>query len=277
MKQIIDIVKFNSLEVLAWFISRWTDILENIDLYMSTTQGWYIRRMKAVGYKINPGGMCFGMTHMAIQAFLADDMKTFNQRLQIIKNMPIDDFENDYAKLRARQEQFISENKTLDADKICANIIDISAFFDGVALYQDSEKLFTDNIKSQDALKIMPVLRPVRLDKKGKEPVMIESIFGNYDKADLITYISTLQNHLNKYSFSLHLSASRHAASLHFNHKTKQWLFIDPNKLPGVEYDDSALLAEALLSAYWEDGTQGFIMRTNIYTIAIFIVFRNCP
>jgi hypothetical protein len=48
-------------------------------------QDWIISRMKKMGYPSDDGGVCFGIAIMAMQAFLVNDLKTFNKRLQIIK------------------------------------------------------------------------------------------------------------------------------------------------------------------------------------------------
>ena len=53
-------------------------------------QDWYINPMKAAGYSLQEGGHCFGMSHMAMQAFLVDEeMTTFNERLHTIERGPI--------------------------------------------------------------------------------------------------------------------------------------------------------------------------------------------
>ena len=70
-----------------------SDLLISLSDQSMKGQLWYINRMKTVGYSIHDGGHCFGMSHMAMQAFLAEDMQTFNDRLSVIERTPVEDFE----------------------------------------------------------------------------------------------------------------------------------------------------------------------------------------
>lgn len=257
MKRVVEMTNFNSLEAMSWFIDRMVDIFAN--------PYWYMLRMHQIGYKVDFTGMCFGITHMAIQAFLTDDIKTFNQRLETIQNIPIFNFTDNFAKLREQRDEYAAQGKTREAEEIRAKLIDISAFFDGVALHQKPE-LLGSATKRQDASITLPVLCPVHLDSEKNKPVLIRSFIGSYDKSELIAYLHSLQQHLGSHSFSLYLEASQHCVSLHFNQKSSQRLLIDPNKLPGVSFSDLDKLADALLSAFCQTVSQGLVMKTMIYT-----------
>ena len=47
-------------------------------------QKWLIMRMTALDYKPNPDGVCYGISHMAMQAILAKEVDQFYRRLQLI-------------------------------------------------------------------------------------------------------------------------------------------------------------------------------------------------
>ncbi len=44
--------------------------------------------------------MCFGISHMAISAFLANDFETFSQRLKILNSIPQDSFPEVFDQMR---------------------------------------------------------------------------------------------------------------------------------------------------------------------------------
>lgn len=87
-------------------------------------QRWLYQRMAALGYKTQSLGECYGISCMAIQAFWANDIQTFNQRLQIIYDMPIADFTH----LNEIKEPQTREGKE--------KLMDLHAFFDGITLHQ---------------------------------------------------------------------------------------------------------------------------------------------
>ena len=167
-------------------------------------QSWYIDRMKAAGYTLDDGGHCFGLTHMAMQAFLAEDMQSFNDRLSVIERTPIEDFENDFANLRNKD----------DAKKTTKTIVNMLAFFDGIALYQSTgnyKHLFEepDKIISQDAHSTIKITLPVTLDSKDNHPALISSHSGAYNKDELKQYIATMEKNLGENSFALTLHSAQ--------------------------------------------------------------------
>ena len=150
----------------------------------------YIERMEALGYKVGIDGQCFGLSHMALQAFLADDMKSFTNRLQTIFDIPIDDYKDDFSLLRQKQQQFIREGKTAESNAINDNIVNILAFFDGIVLFQDPNSyrdLFSDENKTtrHNALKSSSLVLPLILNTKEKTPVRIQRFAGAYNKEEL--------------------------------------------------------------------------------------------
>jgi hypothetical protein len=229
-------------------------------------QTWFLDKMKAVGYDLSEGGHCFGMTHMAMQAFLAGDIETFNDRLDLIHEGPIERFHNNFQKVRKKQQDLLNSGETEEAAELNQAIVDVSAFFDGIVLYQSTEKykqLFEhpDDVHSQDAKKVLEITQPITLSEN--PATCLSSHTGSYDKNELELYLDLLQERLGEHSFALTLYSAQHAISLNYDAESGHWLLINPNKLPGDEYIHSNLLADALLSAYGQEN--GLVMETNLY------------
>ena len=224
-------------------------------------QNWYMDRMKALGYKIIGKGECYGFSHMAIQAFLSDDMDVFNQRLQTIYSIPMENFYNDFKQLREKRQQFLDNGKPEEAETISKTMIDLYAFFDGVALTQRPEIYLLDEehqpvAKKQNVLKTRPLTLSTQLEAKNSEgkqpnmPALIATFAGNYDNSGLINYFDLLKNQLGEHSFALNLLSRQHAITLAYDANSQRWLLIDPNYLPPEEYLDSETLAADLLKRF---------------------------
>jgi len=246
-----------------------SSISEAKDLASLRGQAWYISRMKATGYTAYDKGHCFGMSYMALQAFLTDDMKTFNDRLYVIASIPVEDFKNDFANLREEQQLLLQNGKHAEAKKIAEIIVDILALFDGIALYhtpKDYIQLFEEpkKVRCKDAAKTMQIIVPVSLDSKDNNPALISCYSGAYTQEDLKQYLAIMEKKLGGNSFALTLNSAGHAINLDYDAKNKQWLLIDPETLPGVEYFDAGLLAKAMLVAFGQ--STGLVMETSLYT-----------
>jgi len=75
-------------------------------------QEWFIERSKSLGYKTRESGMCFGIAHMGMQAMLARDLKTFDDRLHLIASIKKEDFANKINIARENQPEKISQRKS---------------------------------------------------------------------------------------------------------------------------------------------------------------------
>ncbi|MFZ4077237.1 MAG: hypothetical protein ACOYKA_04545 [Legionellaceae bacterium] len=213
------------------------------------SQSWLIERMRALGYEANPAGVCYGLSTMAMQAFLAHDMEIFNQRLQLIYDTPLERFKSE--RLQSTGE-----------------MVDILAFFDGIVLNQSPEPyvhLFSEEKKTlfQDSEKTMSLTLPLALDLAEKKPEKIGSLQGIFDKKRLASYLSFLKEHLGHDSFSLILNNVFHAVNLNYDSTNGRWLLVDPNDLPGVEYTHAELLTEAIM---FDFGMGEIYMTSDIYT-----------
>jgi ankyrin repeat protein len=236
-------------------------------------QSWYIDRMRALGYDANPGGCCYGLTQMSMQAFLANDLNTFLARLKEINSISLSDFRNDFSDLKEKQQKLRIAGNVQSADKINQLIVDIKAFFEGILLTQSPAKFkdffsIDDQTNLQNAKKTMPLTLSIELEQPQKKPYNIASVTGTYCKAELIEYLNTLKDTFNHYPFSLNFTGEYSASCLHeinlnYDGENKQWLLVDSNDLPLQILTDTAQVANALLNAY-EQRTK-IVMATEIY------------
>ncbi len=223
-------------------------------------QTWFMDKMLALNYRISGHGECYGFSQMVKQAFFANDMERFNQRLGIIYRMPLDDFENDFWNLRTKKSQLLLAGLQDKADEIDSLIIDLYAFFDGIALNQSPMSYFFGEndqplSKKQDIRKTALVTNPVVFDKKDdqenapNQPIVLSSFSGAYNEQELISYFELLKKKLGMESFSINLLANMHSIMLTYDAKTKRWLLTDPSNLPGKEYLDEAFLASTVMTS----------------------------
>ena len=227
-------------------------------------QNWYMSRMTAAGYPNLGMGYCYGMGNMAAQAFLVKDMSTFNQRLQWMHTIPLEDFRRvpdtsdgvPFFGIIARKKALENKNRrelSIEEQAIIdINLVDLHAFFDGVASYQSPNtfpEVYDQPVyMGQDAEVTKSIVGPTHLDKN--KPARIKSMVGAYTPAELALYLTQLKTHLSDQSFVLKLTSSGHYINLNYDKNTKRWLLIDPNLLPGYEYETPDLLAQALFFGF---------------------------
>ena len=239
-------------------------------------QAWHMERMLALGYDLAKEidgtiiyGFCYGVSQMALQAFLADDINAFNQRLALIYNTPVDAFKNDFQLLREQEQTYTKSGKLDEAKAIREKRLEIQEFFDGVALYQLADmpqyaSFFEKNVGIYDAQKVIPIVLPIALDAPGEKPVLIQAMPGSYTLKELTEYLELLEQELGEHSFSLVLAANAHATNLNYDAQTKQWLLIDSEKFPGQYFTKTDTLAQALLEQH--GGIDGLNLISKLYT-----------
>ena len=224
-------------------------------------QIWLMEKMSAMGYTLTWQGECYGLSHMAMQAFFAHDMVRFNERLERIYAMPIESFNDHLLQLRDQQAQWMEKKQKDKADEIRDIIVDLNAFFDGVALHQCPIWYFMGKdhqplSQKQDARKTLPILTPVNLEQKDAQgnrphrPVLVTAWTGSYHGVgELRSYFRQLREAQGDHDFALTLIANCHAIELMYDHTTKRWLCVDPSHLPGEEYSEELFLGAAVWSS----------------------------
>jgi|GEM_PF-3756747 len=235
----------------------------NNDVYMNG-QSWMLNKIKAVGYDLDEGGHCFGIANMAMQAFLIGDMNSFNQRLKAITQLDVNQLRSDFFELKERYKELMSHEQYEEAAQLNQQITDLTAFFDGIVLYQSTEKykhLFEDpaQVLSQDANKTLDITHPVERN----QIQAIDTYRGAYSPKELETYFNLIKQHLGQHSFSLMLISAGHAINLNYNAESGLWLLVDPNHLPGEEYIHADLLVKQLMEDY--GNKKGLVMETKLY------------
>lgn len=218
-------------------------------------QGWIIERMEALKYPFNPEGVCFGIANMAVQAILANDLATYNARLELINSIPKEELGNAIDEVYKKSSSLskLAKSKGVNVESLLSErerlLISIPPFFTGVSLYQMPEaspEFFEKNKKPtfQDENVSEPLTRPTQLDKITK----IDTFTSAHDLSTLEKYFSILRDDLknNNVPFALTLSCINHSIAIGYDNVKDMWTLTDANKLPTKYISDLHELAVAV-------------------------------
>ncbi len=232
----------------------------------------------------NKEGICHGLAMMALQAFLCDKLEEFNQRIDEIYEMyqeninTLDKLKEIQKKIAARRQQ-LKEGEKLTLATEEQKIIDLWAFFDGIALFQEPlshEDVFEKNVPQCDSEKVAPYVASAVLEQQGGI-VKVGCWKGKYTLAELRSYLSTMTKRAkhNQQNVALFLETGPlhrplpHAASLCWDNTKKKWLLINANALPIQEFNDSDNdidnLAKKIFSTFWDKKITA--LQTSLYTV----------
>ncbi|MBK2356673.1 ankyrin repeat domain-containing protein [Francisella hispaniensis] len=108
-----------------------------------------LKLQEKLGYSVNKGGMCYGIAYMAIQAIIRDDLERYISRINYLEktllqhnNNQDDAIDEIVEKINAAYEK--RKNKqNLDSEEI--KLLDILNWLDGVQIYFNQNKLFSDS------------------------------------------------------------------------------------------------------------------------------------
>lgn len=212
-------------------------------------QMWFIEKMKACGYTSNAGGVCFGVANMGMQAILANDIETFDNRIKSIATIPTNKI-----------------NHQIDKG--------ITAFFEGVELYQQAylyPHLFepVNSPSEQSTMLTAPIALSKALDEQGGIVGNFTDYYGAYHKNDISEYFNILTSIMKQASHPvvLNIGGGDHAITVGYVPSRNQWLFIDANQLPTQYTSDERVgeIAEKVLSALSKNDIA--IFSTKIYGI----------
>ncbi len=226
---------------------------------ISGGQAWLIDRMRAVGYKVTEAGMCYGITSMAVQAFLMGDMDKFLKRLHFIAAIPSNDFKKTMEKKHADERVEFKNGNQENSNHIYAK--DIYAFFDGVALYQNPNfyrEIFPTGMQKNNLAK--ELVNPTR---KNAINSCLTSTGIYTSEEDVKAYLQCLQTHFSTIPISISFSTGVHAVSIHFNPENKTWLFLDPNRMNDQFEDNLESLSKKIMSCAGYQGCLHFSIVTN--------------
>lgn len=230
------------------------------------SQDWLLKRMRRLGFT-PPPGVCHGISVMGLQALLANDIKAFDQRLELMYEIPVTEFENaiqhrQLNKLNPEKREMLSEIPIFCEDVMVAQVPGTFYF-----LFEDIQVI------KQEVLLALPLILNKRLEEQGGV-VLIGQFMGVYRLQDLISYFTELHDVLMKEtpslakSFVLNLGSIDHAITIGFNPEKSEWLLIDANQLPTKYFSTPIDVARAVLQAFVEKNVTSF--RTDIYGISAF-------
>ena len=182
-----------------------------------------VDRMKKIGYT---DGKCLGFVMPAIQASLIDELDIFKARLQLIRQIPIEDFSS---------IQLLYSKWPNDAYQIIAT-------FDAVALYQtpdDYLEMFDVDNRSQeqDIARSMSIAYSDKLgDDGGVEIGKFSGIYSWSLKKTLTQYFLTLQKSIESSMdmtspISLLLITLNHSVAIEYHPVKKIWCMVDINSV----------------------------------------------
>lgn len=246
--------------------------------FVGVGQYHLISAMQALGYESNNEGVCHGLACMASQAILAEDLETFQDRLNLL-----------YSMLPGEIVSAIMNNP----DDPLLN--SIHAFFQGIELYQSPNRYadwFRDPSENttiyQRDDKAMNLVLPVKLGNDGGVASPLKSTSNNqapksleftgvYDNAELAELFHSLNEIMKSNAsdnpgalrtpLSFLLSSWDHHIEVAYESTSGSWLLIDANQIPFVDqcYDNFHQLAEAIsLALNFTNEPNPIVMSTKI-------------
>src|SRR5262245_2205952 len=100
-----------------------------------------VKRMQALGYKADDGGICFGIANLAMRYFIMGMIEKFDQILKAIYSIDLDKFEKKINAVKKivkenakRRKKHLPEKPLSKNNKIKQ---EICAFFDEIELFQN--------------------------------------------------------------------------------------------------------------------------------------------
>jgi hypothetical protein len=75
------------------------------------TQSWIMDRMMALGYSPKGKGICYGLAILAMQAAIIGELHVFIKRLQLLKNIPVNELPDHMEKLKTMRLQIMENAK----------------------------------------------------------------------------------------------------------------------------------------------------------------------
>lgn len=220
-------------------------------------------------------GLCQGFTAMWIQAVCAGDLATFNTRLKILEY-----YEDNPEKLINKIQQ-IRERVKNGAEYLTQTeqiILEIPAFFEGIALYLSPEiggEMFSPGeiLGQHFETKISTYVQSTRLEQNGG----LAQVFNNtdeYNQKKLANYLESIHVALkNRPDVAINFTANNHSVAVRVV-GDNQFELIDTNNLNDRKkrYNANELAKEldtAFLNNKWIDWIRGkkpLVMSTSVFS-----------
>ena len=247
------------------------------------SHGKLLQYMKQLGYEINETGMCYGFAHMGMQAILADDLETYNRRLEVMEEIPPEKISSEIEKIRKK----VQEKKPRAQEELNnfltqkeQDILSIPAFFDGVVLYFKPRKypfIFEEKerpqIQNAELTFSRALPKALTIDEKIEEKNgskytieksnvgKVESLSGIYNKSELEIYFNTLRETLAEQKYhqpiSFVLLSKNHAVTVGYHPKKQTWQWIDSSAAQEIKDHE---IANLVMSTFSKNNITAFAM-----------------
>ena len=249
----------------------------------TSSQAWLIERIHTIDPSIDKKGICFGVASMSVQAMIAGDLVTFQNRLDAIAKIPVGKFAKKVQEIKdkriaayrkakskygdvANLQQLVDDIIKNEWSKTDYDLRDIEAFMYGVKIYQQSENhpLFTKKknpgqlLAAEETLKL---IAPIAMEN-------IDNFSSFYTKEELVKHFSSFKNTLLieqfNYPLPMRLSNQGHAIMVAYDSKNSAWLLVDANQMPTTRvYRNDTHLTEAVIRALGSEDNA--TIATNIF------------
>lgn len=254
---------------------------------LPTGQDWLIERMRELGYRVDMGGMCFGIAAMALQEALVGGLEDFERRLLLINNTP--NLKDAVEAAKAAKRDLLAEARVAVIDKYHAkwedlleaerdeireeieflltqqehDLLAIEPFFDGINLYFYASFLYRHFFNEENVPIGQDLLRTFILAKHAldqDEIINIRECSGIYDQAELTSYFAALRQSFSDLTnpITLFLSSVDHAMMVIWSPSNKSWILVNPNKLPFMEMNSDQAMAAAVLAGFSDNALTAF-------------------
>ncbi len=219
-------------------------------------QSWILNPMQGLGYQIDKKGMCFGISHMAIHAVLANDLKSFSERALKMRSLDIDSLNsNIQSKSKAEKQERA----------------DILAFCDGISLYHQPDKhqpFLEHRAFTQNALLTSKEIAPIDLMKKEGAIVQADKKSNLFSKDELKLYFEKMSESFKDSALpiAIGLSANSHRICAGYFPDKNEWCLFDVNKPPVHIIKDLNNLTANVFESFFAKNDSHIILRSEIYT-----------
>lgn len=240
--------------------------------------------MRRAGYHVATEGVCFGVAHMAMQAFLAGDIDKFNARIERMMMMSNAEVEKLFQVL---DRQSIEGYPASQQSMLSPEEWDILAFLEGLSVYMHPYQhagVFDEDVMAQNPSRSKMLVTPAKLraekfihkdtgsaasadDASLLEQGVLRKVYGTsrivghgevigaYDMLALDEYFRQIKANVFHHGMfqqaALVFCSGNHAITVTYHHTKKRWILVDANQLPSVDISDAEIafrIIHALLS-----------------------------
>ena len=199
-------------------------------------QGSIIDCMNSIGYQVSESGVCFGLSAMVEQALLVGELQKHLKR--------IDD-------IRQHKSTFTEYFEALPIGSEARN--DILAFFDGITLYQYTQRNPMDKAQlgrvTQKDRPAQALITPARMDEENKTIINTPLTTVTYNIGKVKMLLELIIKHYGTEPFALSVGSQNHAISVLYDPRPTPPILMhfDPNFMPSTVTTNADLYLIAAL------------------------------